>query len=158
MIDVVGVGHEGLGDDAVGLAVAARVRALAPAGARVRSLSAPIELTSILVPGSHAVVIDALVGGGAPGSIHVLSPADLDSSSELAFVSTHGFGVHEAIRLARALAGEAEFAVTIVGIAVGDAPGARSDLSPCVAAAVQRAARMVVAIAGQLAAGVENHA
>jgi hydrogenase maturation protease len=52
------------------------------------------------------VLVDACHGAGPPGSIHRLSPAELERlacGEPRRYESTHGFGVSEAIALARAL-------------------------------------------------------
>ena len=99
---IVGVGNAWRGDDAAGLEVARRVRALDPA-LDVRELDGDVSALADLLAGrDRAAVVDAARSGAPPGTVHELRagrdplPAGLGSS-------THAFGVGEAIELARAL-------------------------------------------------------
>jgi len=142
---VVGIGQPAAGDDGVGLAVA---RALAGRGVEVRECADASVVLALLEAERRVVIVDAVVGGGAPGSVLRLDPAALASGP--APLSSHGLGVAEAIELARTLYGErAARGVAIIGIAIDrpPAPGAAPGLSPAVAAAVEPAAALAAALA-----------
>ena len=99
---VVGVGNAWRGDDAAGLEVARRVRALG--GPRVHELegdaSALIEVWARL---RHVAVVDAALSGAPAGTVHRFSAAHGPLPAVALRSSTHAFGVADAIELARAL-------------------------------------------------------
>lgn len=141
---IVGIGQLGAGDDGVGLAVA---RELAARGVPVRESADASILLALLEAGHRVVLVDAVVGGGPPGTVMQLDPdALVDGPTPL---SSHGIGVAEAVALARTLYGDAAGArLAIVGISI-DRPAARGiGLSPAVAAAVGAGATLAAALVG----------
>ncbi len=142
---VVGIGQRFAGDDAVGLAVAERVRALAPAGVEVLELDDASHLVDLLEGPGRVVLVDALVGGDEPGRVHSLPPEALEWGG-LRALSTHGMGVTEAIALARALHPRSA-RPWIVGIEIAAPDAFETRLSPEVFAAVDRAAEMALSLA-----------
>lgn len=140
---VVGIGQLAAGDDGVGLAVA---RELAARGLAVREAADASVVLALLPAGHRIVLVDAVVGGGPPGTVLQLAPAALADGP--APLSSHGLGVAEAIGLARTLYGDAAVdRIAIVGIAI-DRPAAHAvGLSPAVAAAVGPAAALAAALA-----------
>ncbi len=139
---VIGVGSPH-GDDAAGLCVAARVGERLDARLRtsvrivVRDRPGP-DLVDDLSGADLAIVVDAMRTGGAPGCIAELAPAAL---AERASLSTHGFGVAHALRLAEAL-GRAPRRLRLLGIEVERLDG---ELSPCVEEAVEETCRRILA-------------
>jgi hydrogenase maturation protease len=137
---IIGIGQDWAGDDAVGLAVIRELRGrnckadLAEAGDAG-------QLIEWLTSGADLVVIvDALVGDRAPGQVRLIElgrvrpqPADL--------LSTHGFGILDAIELAR-IAHPKNIArrIFVLGVTIGPVSLYSSNLSPAVLAAVPRAA------------------
>ena len=100
---VMGIGNAFRGDDAVGLVVAQRVRALLP-GAEVLELSGePAELLEALGTRTERVVlVDAVTSGASPGTVHRLDASEAALGVDAA-TSTHGLGLAETIELGRAL-------------------------------------------------------
>jgi hydrogenase maturation protease len=99
-IRVIGCGHVDRSDDAVGVLVAERLRALG-VPAEVQPGSA-FELVESWYKDDDVVLIDAVVTGSPVGSIRVWDgPSPRVPSNPQ--VSSHGFGVAEAINLARIL-------------------------------------------------------
>jgi hydrogenase maturation protease len=135
---IVGIGQLAAGDDGVGLAVA---RELAVRGFAVRESADASLLLALLPAGHRVVVVDAVAGGGPPGTVMQLDPAALGTGPTP--LSSHGLGVAEAIALARTLYGdEAVTRLAIVGIAI-ERPAAHAiGLSPAIAAAVGPAAEL----------------
>lgn len=101
---VVGIGNPDRGDDAVGRAVARALRGRLPD--HVGIVEADGEATALLecledVP--EAYLVDACASGSPPGTIRRFDAA-AEPLPQAAFgLSTHGFGLAEAIELARAL-------------------------------------------------------
>jgi len=97
---IVGCGNRQRGDDAAGILVAERLRRVGIA-AEVSSGEAS-ELMEAWSGADDVIVIDAVVAGSPAGAVHVW-----DGHHPPAFASarrsTHGFGVAQAIELARAL-------------------------------------------------------
>jgi hydrogenase nickel incorporation protein HypA/HybF len=141
---VVGIGQRVVGDDAIGLAVA---RAVAARGLEVRESSDASCLLELVAAGRRVVLVDAVVGGGQPGTVLRLDPGALAAGP--APLSSHGIGVAEALALARTLYGEP--VVAIVGIAIDRPREVALAMSPAVAAAIEPAAALVVTLAAALA-------
>ncbi len=103
---LVGVGNADRGDDGVGLAVcdAARTLLAVEGGddvVEIWEVSAdPSTLAVQWGVADRVVVVDAIVSGAAPGTVHDLDPDDVVGAHG---VSTHGLGVAEAVRLSTAL-------------------------------------------------------
>jgi hydrogenase maturation protease len=144
---IVGIGQLAAGDDGVGLAVA---RELAARGLPVRESADASILLVLLEAGHRVVLVDAVAGGGPPGTVMQLDPdalvgALVDGPVPL---SSHGIGVAEAIALARTLYGDAAVArLAVVGIAIERPATHAVGLSPAVAAAVRAAATRVAELA-----------
>ena len=145
---VLGIGQLAAGDDAVGLAVA---RELAARGVAVRESADASALLALLEAGHRVVVVDAVAGGGPPGSVIRLAPEALGSGPTP--LSSHGLGVAESISLARTLFGPRAVAeLVIIGIAI-DRPSTHAvGLCPAVAAAVGPAADLAADLVRALAA------
>jgi hydrogenase maturation protease len=100
---VVGVGNPWRGDDAAGLEVASRVRALGPA-VEVRTLEGDASGLLELWSGHEDVALVDAAGSGAPaGTLHVLRPPADRLPAAVLRSSSHAFGVADAVELARAL-------------------------------------------------------
>jgi hydrogenase maturation protease len=97
---IIGCGNRHRGDDAAGVLVAERLRELG-VPAEVQSGGA-FELVESWNSNEDVILIDAVVTGCAPGTVHIWDgcPTRVPSNPQ---VSSHGFGVAEAINLARAL-------------------------------------------------------
>jgi hydrogenase maturation protease len=140
---VVGIGAAAAGDDGVGLVVA---RLLARRGIAARESADASLVLALLEADRRVVLVDAVVGGGAPGSVTRL---DVDAlASGPTPLSSHGIGVAEAIALASSLYGAACLArIEIVGVAIARPTGPAIGLSPAVAAAVEPAAMLAAMLA-----------
>lgn len=147
MTRVIGLGQPAAGDDGVGLAVVEHLRAEGvPDGVSLETVPEPSALVERLGTPGLVVVVDAVVGSGAPGDVLVLAPADLDDVHRHA-VSTHGLTVAQAIDLAGALHPiGARPRVRIVGVVIEPPARGTIGLSAVVAASVPRAAAAVRAL------------
>lgn len=72
-----------------------------PVPVKLVACSLPSELTPLLLDAPRAIVIDALLGDGPAGAIHVLRTEDLPRAALR--LSSHGIGLEEAVQLASAL-------------------------------------------------------
>jgi hydrogenase maturation protease len=141
---VLGVGNADRGDDGAGLAVAARLAGRVPAGVAVVACEQePTRLLDALAGASSALVVDAVVSGAEPGTLHRFDAGDGPLPVRVFRSSTHALGVGEAVELARAL-GRLPARTLVLGIE-GGAFEAGSGLSAAVRAAVERAADVVLA-------------
>jgi hydrogenase maturation protease len=142
MIRIIGIGSP-FGDDAAGLMAARQLAAAPPPDTEVVEADRPGATLIELLDGADAVIlIDAAHSGAAPGTLHDLDLQDL-SRQPIALVSSHGFGVIDAVRLASAL-GRAPARGRVLAIETGlvDTPAlpiGRRSLSPVACAAVERA-------------------
>lgn len=142
---VVGVGNRDRGDDAVGPMVCDELTVRLGSD---RWAFGPLELwvvegdpSTLAVrwrPDDRVVVVDAVVTGAAPGTIHVV---DADGLGVGRPVSTHGIGVAETIALSTALGTRP--LLTVVGVeAASFDHGAPA--TPSVAAAIASVTDLVV--------------
>ncbi|MGO4879381.1 MAG: hydrogenase maturation protease [Bryobacteraceae bacterium] len=98
---IIGCGNLERGDDAAGLLVVRRLRALGmDAEEHAGDGLALIERWQ----GCDTVIlIDTVVTGGAPGTVSVWEGREVPVAADVCRGSTHAFGVAEAVKLARAL-------------------------------------------------------
>ncbi|MFW2382454.1 MAG: hydrogenase maturation protease [Acidimicrobiales bacterium] len=103
---VAGVGNPSRGDDAVGpLVVEAFRRRLGVESSRVETIVLIGDLIDLVLSwrsDQDVVVVDAMVGGGPPGTIRETDGLDGISPARAA-VSSHGVGITESVELARLL-------------------------------------------------------
>jgi hydrogenase maturation protease len=142
MIRVIGIGSP-FGDDRAGLEVAARIVAAPPPDVQVVVADRPgIDLVELLRGVDATIVIDAVRSGAPVGTVHDFDLHALPAV-RTALVSSHGFGVAEAVALARALE-RLPARGRLVGIEApargADAP---AELSPPVAGSIDQVVRRV---------------
>ena len=143
---VIGVGNRLRGDDAVGIRVVERLKGSLRC---YESNGDPSELIVLFGSDPEVIVVDAMVSGALPGTITTTEIAlGIQPSSVVplrAQSSTHGFGVFEALELARIL-GMVPARLTVIGIeGVDFSPGA--PLSPAPERAVAQVADLILTLA-----------
>lgn len=144
---IIGVGNPDRGDDAIGWIAAERLAALAPPGARILRCSGDIlALIESWRAAAAVILMDAsspqpasdapgAQPSGRPGTLLRIDAAAEGLPAALTNHSTHGFGVAEAIELARALG---VLPPTVLVYAVeGETFEAGAPLSPAAAAALE---------------------
>ena len=104
MILVIGIGNQGCGDDAAGLAVARRVRELThPAEVTVRELIGDqLALLDAWTGATQVYLVDAVSSGGTTGTVYQFGAADA-LTERFAHRGTHPFSLTDVVELARAL-------------------------------------------------------
>jgi hydrogenase maturation protease len=133
---VIGVGNAWRGDDAAGLAVARRLRVLAPPGVDVREHEGEASgLVEAWAGADSVVVVDASASGAAAGTVRRFDAAAAPLPASALRSSTHAFGVPEAIELARAL-GRLPARLDVYAVE-GERFEAGAALTPAVADAVE---------------------
>ena len=110
-LTVLGVGHELMGDDGVGVEAVRRLAAegLGPGVEAIEAGTSVMDALDIVPSGADVLLIDAAKGGHPPGSVYRFALEDLASQRGM---SLHETSLPEAFTLAR-LAG-AEFGKVIV--------------------------------------------
>src|SRR5262249_2026098 len=101
------------GDDAVGPAVAERLRSAG--AALLRCADEPTRLLDLGAGLDTVVVVDAVRSGAPPGTIHRADAGDGPLPRELRLASTHAMGIADALELGRAL-GRAPRRLVVLGI------------------------------------------
>ncbi len=159
-IRVLCLGNDLMGDDAVGPAVARRVRRLHLPGVEVvESAESGLRLVDYLESPS-LIVVDAVSSGDAPpGTVFVLEPGQLPAADG---VSPHAIGLREALELGRALGMPMPKDVTLMAVETADCRTVGGPMHPAVAEAVshvvdlirQDAAQSILAMAAELEAPV----
>jgi hydrogenase maturation protease len=120
------------GDDAVGPVVAERLR---EAGAAVLDCAdEPTRLIGEWDGLETLVVVDAVVTGGPPGTVHRIDAGDGMLPRDFGLASTHAVGVADALALGRAI-GRAPRRVVVLGVE-GAAFGMGEEMTPAVARAL----------------------
>jgi hydrogenase maturation protease len=100
---VVGIGTIDRGDDGIGLLVAERVRAVGASGVTVVPVASPVALLDVFERYDDVVVVDAVRSGAEAGTVTVTTVDESPLPGRTSGAGTHGFGVADAIELARAL-------------------------------------------------------
>lgn len=137
---VIGIGNPFSGDDAAGLWVARRLKALAGSSLEVLEHSGEATGLMALFEGRRRVVlVDAIQAGGRAGAIHRFDALAEALPAGHFLASTHHFGVAEAVEWARAL-GRLPEALEVNGIEGADF-SVGEHLSEPVRAAVETLAR-----------------
>lgn len=146
---VIGIGNPDRGDDAVGRSVALLLRGMVPD--EVELIQHDGEATGLLacLDGSAAAyLVDACASGAPPGTVRRFDVHAAPLPQRLFGLSTHGFGLAEAIELARALDHLPQHCVVYAIEGETFEPGAA--LSPSAVAAVEDVARrLTFEIVGQ---------
>lgn len=101
---VLAVGNAYRGDDGVGLVVGeALLTRVEPDVTVVPCEQEPSRLIDAWEGAATAVVVDAVVSGARPGTVHRFDASHTAIPAGIFRTSTHAFGVGDAIELARAL-------------------------------------------------------
>jgi len=135
---IIGCGNRDRMDDAAGVLVGERLRETG-IPAEIQSGNA-FELLASWEGQEHVVLIDAVVTGAPCGTVHVWegNPPRLPRTLQ---VSSHGFGLAEAIRLSQVLNSLPD-RITVYGIEGGQF-GLGETVSPEVLTAVERVAQQI---------------
>ena len=100
---VIGVGNHDRGDDAVGLAVAERIRAAAPRGVDVIMLEGDqLALLDAWADATDVYVVDAVCSGSRPGTVFHFDAAR-PLPARFGHRGSHTFSLADVVELARAL-------------------------------------------------------
>jgi hydrogenase maturation protease len=141
---VVGVGNPDRGDDAVGPGVVAHLEGVVPSGVRLLHTagSDPGTILDAWRDADAAILVDAMVSGGSPGTVERFDAADAPLPSSVRLASTHALGAQTAVEMGRAL-GVLPRRLTVFGVeAVAFEHGA--SMTPEVAAAIDVAGGMIL--------------
>jgi hydrogenase maturation protease len=148
---VLGLGNPLLGDDSVGLRVAARVRArLAgrPDVVVADEEAGGLRLMERLTGFDRAVLVDACVSGEAPGTIRRIGP---DERPTQRTAIAHGIDLPRALALGRSLGLPMPHVVRVVAIEAESVLEFRESMTPAVAAAIDPAVTAVLEEVGPAA-------
>lgn len=153
---VVGLGNPILGDDGVGWKVASAVKEHLMPSLAIRTppdehtidvefLSlGGISLMENLLGYQRVILIDALTTDQEPGSILVLPLQEMPDDSALHVTSAHDTSLQTALKLGRTMGADLPDEVIVVGIATRHVYDFSEELTAPVAAAVPRAAQIVI--------------
>jgi hydrogenase maturation protease len=139
---VLGVGNLMMRDDGIGVWALRRLACdydLPPELRLIEAAAAGAHLTAELDGAGHLIVIDAVLGGGPPGTIYRLAPDELPVIRRR--LSAHEIGVAELLALLAAIGRRPE--TRIIGVQPLRPDEAGSELTPPLAAALPRVAAAV---------------
>lgn len=151
---VIGLGRDDRGDDALGLEVARAVASRGDSDVEVVEADQPTDLIGIWSGRERVVVVDAVVSGAPPGTIHRLQlGADRGAGTLPGWPSRHGgthaFGIDAVVGLAAAL-GRLPPTLVLVGVEASSFDQGAA-LSPPVAGALEAVVAEVLAQVGDAA-------
>ena len=141
---MLGLGNPLLGDDAIGLRVAAvlRERLAGRGDVDVREEEAGgLRLMEVMTGYERAIVVDAAVSGAAPGTIRRLGPDELPTQRT---AIAHGIDLPRALELGRSLGLPMPKVVRVVAIEAARVLEFSHELTPEVAAALEPAVAAVL--------------
>jgi len=146
---LVGIGSPILCDDGVGLHVLQRLRARGlPEGVEAVELgTGGLALMDLLEGYERAVIVDAIVTGAPPGTIHLLSGNDMARAAHLG--PGHDVDLPTALEIAAGVLGRQMPAVVVVAIEAADLCTFSETLSEKVEAALDEAVERVWKILSQ---------
>lgn len=115
-ITVLGVGNLLLSDEGIGVHVANRLMDMElPPGVRVvEGGTDGFKLMNVVVEADRLIVVDAVKGGGPPGSIYRFDIHDAPSSPDAYKTSVHQIGILEVVHLSELIGETPE--TTIIGV------------------------------------------
>jgi hydrogenase maturation protease len=152
---VIGVGNAWRGDDGAGLAVARRLRDLAPAGVEVREVEGDSSvLVSAWAGADRVVVVDAAASGAPPGTVRRFDAVAEPLPARSVRSSTHAFGVPDAIELSRAL-GRLPASLEVYAVEGGSFT-AGDGLSPAVEASVAKLVKELLSTGARTVGGTSS--
>jgi hydrogenase maturation protease len=114
-IVVLGIGNVILQDEGVGVHAVRELegRDFPPHVQVIDGGTALMDLLPVIQEAARIIVIDALKGGGEPGTIYRVTPDDLTADTERP-LSLHQVGLLEVLGMARQLGGDPQ--VVIIGV------------------------------------------
>jgi hydrogenase maturation protease len=142
-IVVLGVGNLLLSDEGVGIHVVHQLMkmALPPGVAVIEGRVYGLALVDVAAKADRLIVIDAVRGGGVPGTIYRFGPEELSLGSNAYKMSVHEIGILEVIHLAGLVGRTPQ--TTIIGVEPGSLE-IGMELSPEIQAKVPRIIELVV--------------
>lgn len=146
---IVGLGNPLLGDDGIGWRVAEQVQRLLPdsgSSVEVDCLAVGgLRLMERLAGYDRAILIDAITTGQQPaGAVSCFPLENLPDLMADHLSSAHDTSLPTALKLGRLMGVGLPHMVTVVGVEAQCLLDFTEDLTPCVAAAVPRAAQLVI--------------
>ena len=143
------IGNPDRGDDGIGPLVAAKLEGQLPGqAALIVRRGDMLALAEDFADCGALVCVDAAAPMTSPGQIHRIDLTTEELPRELLSASTHGFGLADAIELARALGRAPE--IIVIYAVEGASFDAGAALTHEVAAAADETARLVAAEVGRL--------
>jgi len=143
---VIGLGSPLLCDDSVGLKVAREVRCRLGQQSPVEvqeDVRGGLQLMERLAGYDRAIIVDAILTGAAPGTIHQLTPADIPTQRS---ASQHDVNLPTALELGRQLGVHLPPSerILLVGIEADDILTFNEECTPPVTAAIPLAVQVVL--------------
>jgi hydrogenase maturation protease len=102
---IVGCGNPTAGDDSAGIEIVRRLREQGDCGCDLRAETAPsVDLLDTFSLADVILFVDAVTAGGVPGTLYLTSlPSKELEPRAMGALSSHGWGLVEALKLAHAL-------------------------------------------------------
>jgi len=134
---IIGIGNPVRSDDGVGLRVAGELRRLLPASAGIATAElhcGGMQLMEAMAGYDRAIVIDAMLDGGIPGTIRTFDPEELPNTRTTN--STHDGSLRAALEFGRAVGLRVPSSIRIWAVEAGDVETLGEALTPRVEQAI----------------------
>jgi hydrogenase maturation protease len=134
---IIGLGNPVLTDDSVGLKISSALRehlAGRTGVAIVELYSGGLQLVEAMAGFDRAIIVDAMVSGRPPGTIHELGPAEFPKTRSA--YSSHDGSLPAAVEMGRMVGLRLPHRIAIWAVEAGDVETFGESLTPAVAPAV----------------------
>jgi hydrogenase maturation protease len=133
---VIGIGNLLRADDGVGIHVVKMLKDERPDIEAVDMSTAEIEILEHIRGCDNVVIIDSIMTGAEPGTIHMITPQDLEPSS---FARSHGLNLSSTLLLgSRLFPDEMPKKIVILTVEAEDINSFSTELTPKVQSAIPR--------------------
>ncbi len=143
---VLGIGNSILSDDGVGVHVVERLKAeeILPGVVLTVGGTGGSVLIDMIEEGDRLIIVDAIVTGAAPGTIHELSVQDIVSTVPIHLASAHDFDFLTILGLGKEVLGkEIPSEIMIIAVEAADITTFSEECTPPVKDAVDRVVQLV---------------
>ncbi|MBS7250348.1 MAG: hydrogenase maturation protease [Candidatus Freyarchaeota archaeon] len=141
---IIGVGNLLLGDEGVGVHVVEDLMEMSlPSGVEVvDGGTGGISILNLMEGADKVIIVDAVLGGGAPGEIYVMGMGRL-MDGRIKFFSLHELDLLSALRIGKEL-GKLPPELVLVGVEPKNYEEFSTELSPEVRAAVPKVIKVIL--------------
>lgn len=146
---ILGIGNSILSDDGVGVHVVERLKAeeISPGVVLTVGGTGGSALIDMIEEGDRLIIVDAIITGAPPGTIHELSVQDILSATPIHLGSSHDFDFLTILGLGKDILGkEIPSEIMIIAVEAADITTFSEECTPPVKDAVNKVVQLVRSI------------